>query len=124
MSENAQVVDKAYECFARGDIPALLELTSDDVQWDVPRIVPHGGSFSGRDGVGEFFSGIAANWSELEVLSDDVVANADKVLVLGRARGKLQGGDAIEYGFTHAFTVGDGQITRFRVYIALDDKIG
>lgn len=124
MSDNTQRVTEAYECFARGDIPSLLEMMSDDVDWETPGILPQSGTFRGRDGVGEFFAGVAESWSELEVDSEDLVADGDHVLSLGQARGKLSGGADADYRFCHAFTLNDGQIVRFREYVMADDKIG
>ena len=124
MSDNVQVITDAYEAFGRGDIPSLLENMSDDVEWSAPGILPQGGDYSGRDGVGAFFAAIGENWSELSVESNDLVADGPHVISLGKARGKMSSGDEKEYGFCHAFTVEDGKITRFREYVALDDKLG
>ena len=124
MSDNTQVVQDAYGCFERGDIPSLLELLSDDVDWASPEILPVGGNFHGRDGAGEFFTNVGDKWSELEVKADDMVADGDHVIALGHARGKLSSGDSAEYDFSHVFTVDDGKVTRFREYVFADDKIG
>jgi ketosteroid isomerase-like protein len=124
MSDNAEVVREAYGYFEQGDIPSLLELMSDDVEWNVPRIVPQGGSFSGRDGVGGFFAGLAEKWSELGIETEDLIADGDRVIGLGVARGSLAAGGNVEYGYCHAFTVRDGKIVAFREYVALDDKLG
>jgi ketosteroid isomerase-like protein len=124
MSDNAQVIRDAYGCFERGDIPSLLELMSDDVEWETPRIVPQGGTFNGRDGVGEFFARIGENWSELGIETENVIADGDRVIGLGVARGSLAGGGDAEYGYCHAFTVRDGKIVAFREYVAIDDKLG
>ena len=123
MSDPAQVVRDAYDRFGSGDIPGLLEMMSEDVQWDVPKVVPQGGSFRGRDGVGEFFAGVGREWSELHVDSDEIVADDDQAASIGVARGKRASGDDASYGFTHLFTVRDGQIVRFREYVAVDDKL-
>ena len=124
MSDNAQVVREAYECFASGDIPGLLERLSDDVDWESPGILPVGGSYQGHDGAGQFFSTVAEKWPELEVKPDNLVADGDYVVSLGHARGKLTSGDEAEYGFSHVFKVEDGKVTRFREYVMADDKIG
>ena len=80
MSDNAQVVRAAYDAFASGDIPSLLEMMSDEVDWETPGVLPQSGSFHGREGVGEFFAGVAEQWSELEVKADDLVANGSIVV--------------------------------------------
>ena len=120
MSENSEVINKAYAAFASGDIPALLELMSDDVDWESTESLPQGGSFRGREGVGEFFSGVGREWPELKVEIDDLIAEGDHVVGVGRATGKRAGGDQAGYGFTHVFTLADGQIVRFREYAAPD----
>src|SRR6478736_4960504 len=67
MSENRDVVRSAYDAFAKGDIGAVLGVLSDGVEWDVTTVVPQGGSFRGRDSVGEFFRSLGEHWSELDV---------------------------------------------------------
>ncbi len=118
MGSNTEVVNEAYAAFGRGDIPGLLELLSEDVEWTATEVLPQGGSFRGRDGVGEFFAGVAQNWPELEIEIDDLVAEGDHVVGIGHGEGKLAGGEQADYGFTHVFTVGDGKIVRFREYAA------
>ena len=124
MSDNVQVINDAYEAFQRGDIPSLLENVSDEVQWNAPGILPQGGDYHGRDGVGAFFAAIGENWSELQIKFDDLIADGPLVISLGQARGKLSSGGETAYGFCHAFTLDDGQITRFREYVAVDDTLG
>ncbi len=58
MADNSEVIGGAYAAFERGDIPALLEMMSEDVEWEVPKPLPTAGSYRGRDGVGEFFAAI------------------------------------------------------------------
>ena len=118
MSErkNVETVKQAYAAFGRGDIPALLEMMSEEVDWVVTDILPQGGSFRGRDGVGQFFEGVGREWPELEIELDELVADGDHVIGLGHGKGKLAGGEAADYGFAHAFTVADGKIVRFREY--------
>ena len=118
MASNTEVINEAYAAFAGGDMPALLALMSDDVDWEVTEILPQGGSFRGPDGVGEFFAGVAREWPELRIEIDYLVADGDHVIGVGRGEGKLAGGEGADYGFTHVFTVGDGKIVHFREYVA------
>jgi len=116
MSNNAEVVQQAYSAFASGDIPALLGMLSEDVDWTAPDILPQSGSYHGREGVGEFFAGVAENWPELTIEIDDLIADGDHVVGVGHGEGTLAAGGSAEYGFVHVFTVGDGKIVRFREY--------
>src|SRR5688572_16521712 len=94
MASNSEVVNEAYAAFGRGDIPALLEMMSEEVDWVVTDILPQGGSFRGRDGVGQFFEGVGREWPELEIEIDELVADGDHVIGLGHGKGKLAGGAA------------------------------
>jgi uncharacterized protein len=65
---NVEAVGAIYAAFGQGDIPAILDALSDDVQWDVwvptskaqdgtiPYLVPR----KGKAEVGEFFAALAA----------------------------------------------------------------
>ena len=62
---NAEVVRETYEAVGRGDIPALLNLLTDDVQWTFqgPPTIPFAGTRRGHEGVAEFFSLVGKNSS-------------------------------------------------------------
>jgi ketosteroid isomerase-like protein len=120
MTEQAAVVSRAYEAFARGDIPAVLDTLDPGVRWNVPELLPHGGAFEGREGVGRFFSGLAERWETLDVQPDAPIASGDRVAVTGRARGQLRDGGDADYGFVHVWTVAGGQATEFVEYVDPD----
>jgi ketosteroid isomerase-like protein len=124
MATNAAVVQTAYDAFGRGDIPAVIDLLADDVEWSSPKSLPHGGHFTGKAGVGAFFHGIGANW-EMLALEVESVSEAGDDLVLGlvRAEGKRTDGSASGYGATHVFTVRGGRVVRFREYTDLDGPL-
>ena len=121
MGENTKVVQQAYDAFGRGHIGALLALLDDEVQWSSPKTLPHGGEFSGRSGVGNFFAGIGANWSNLAVAVESVGdLGGETVVGVVRADGTRTSGKKDGYGAVHVFTVDNGKITRFREYTDLD----
>jgi hypothetical protein len=55
----ADTVREAYDAFGRGDIPGVLGMLADDVEWSVPEPLPHAVSTTGREGVGQFFGRLA-----------------------------------------------------------------
>jgi uncharacterized protein len=114
--ENVQLAKSAYEAFGRGNIPGVLGVLSEDVEWNAPAVLPQGGQAHGRDEVGQFFERVVSNWSDFVVEPEDFVASGDRVCVIGSARGKLDGTDA-GYGFVHAWTVRDGAMVRFDEYV-------
>jgi uncharacterized protein len=124
MSENADFVRSAYEAFERGDVPAVIGMVGERVDWDVTTVLPHGGSFRGPQGAGEFFEGLGEKWADFTVEVEEVIDGGDNVAVIGRAAGLLRGPDrAAGYTFVHVHTVADGKIVRFREWADPDDVL-
>jgi ketosteroid isomerase-like protein len=123
MGANAKVVEQAYSAFGRGDIPALLALLDDDVEWTSPRTLPQGGEYRGKAEVVKFFEAVGGAWSDL-ALDVERVGEAGGDLVVGvvRADGR-RNGKAAGYGATQLFSVRDGKIARFREYVDIDEAI-
>ncbi len=120
MGTNETVVHDAYAAFGRGDIAAVLDLVSDDVEWSSPRTLPHGGEFHGKTEVGGFFKAIGANWTALPLDVEAVgEVGGELVLAILGADGTRNTGTQASYGAAHAFTVRNGKITRFREYVDL-----
>jgi uncharacterized protein len=121
VGSKAQVVQQAYEAFGRGDIPAVLGMLDDRVEWTAPGTLPHGGSFKGPEEVGQFFQGLGTAWERLD-LDVEAVDQVGGDLVVGvlRAEGTRRGGGPSSYGAVHVFDVRDGRIARFREYTDLD----
>jgi uncharacterized protein len=114
---NVDTVRGAYDAFAAGDVDGILARLDDEVLWTVPRVLPHGGEFRGREGAGRFFAGLVEKWDGLDVEVEDMVAERDRVVVLGRADGRLRTAGDAGYGFVHLWTLRDGRAVRFAEYV-------
>jgi ketosteroid isomerase-like protein len=118
--ENVKTVQEAYAAFGRGDIPALLDLLSEDVSWLMPGpadIIPFAGRYEGREGVGRFFAALDGAEAVERFEPGEFVAQGDKVVVLGHYTGRIRAnGQADDIEFVHVFTVRDGKITDYRQY--------
>jgi uncharacterized protein len=122
---NVRVIEQAYAAFGRCDIPGVLALVDDDVDWISPRSLPQGGEYHGMAGAVKFFETLGAAWSSLEIEVDDMGEVGDSlVLGLVRASGTLTGGAQANFSGVHVFTVRNGKIVRFREYTDLDVPIG
>jgi ketosteroid isomerase-like protein len=122
--DNVATVKTAYEAFGRGDIPAVLAVLADDVEWCSPLTLAHGGQFSGKAGVGEFFQGIGAQWISLELEIHGVAAlSADTVVGVVTASGELRSAGSAGYGAAHVFTFANGKVVRFQEYVDLDKPL-
>ena len=114
--ENVALGRTLYEAFDRGDIPAILEGLAENVSWNSPTVLPHGGIAHGHEEVTGFFERLADKWEDFQVELRDFVSSADQVCVIGWARGNL-GGLPAAYGFVHCLTIADGTVIRFHEYV-------
>jgi ketosteroid isomerase-like protein len=111
------VVQATYEAVGRGDISAVLDLLTDDVEWTLqgPSVIPFAGTRHGREGVAEFFSLVGENLEFEQFEPRDFVAQGDSVAVLGYERSLIKPtGRTLEQEWAHVYTLRDGKIAKFR----------
>jgi uncharacterized protein len=113
---NVEVVRGAYEAFGRQDIPAVLSIMRDDVEWHVPTLLPQGMDVEGPGGVGKFFQRLAELWEDLDVQVDGFLSSENQVAAIVRVSGKL-GGVKSSYGAVHLWTLESGKAVRFHEYV-------
>ncbi|NJN83625.1 MAG: nuclear transport factor 2 family protein [Caldilineaceae bacterium] len=118
--ENIQVVNNLYMAFGRGDMPAILNVLAQDVDWlfvGRPEDVPFAGSRQGHEQMMEFFTIVGHTVDVLEFGPREIMAFDDKVLVLGHERVRVKATDQVfETDWAHLFTVQNGKITHLREY--------
>lgn len=119
MSRSPQdIINGLYGAFAQGDIPTIVAMVAEDVDWRVPENLPHGGAFHGRDGVLRFFQGLGEAWDELELTRDVLMSDGDRVLAVVSIHGLLRSsGQQSGYRSVHAWTVRDDAAVRFEEYV-------
>lgn len=113
--QNLDLVRGAYEAFSRGDVAGVLAVLADDVEWTVPPPLPQAAKAHGPDEVGQFFQRLGGIWEDFSVDVDDFVSSGDRVCVIGRGSGKVDGKQA-GYGFVHCWTLAGGSASRFDEY--------
>ncbi|MFL6468494.1 MAG: nuclear transport factor 2 family protein [Pyrinomonadaceae bacterium] len=116
---NTEIVQGAYECFGKGDIPGLLSAVADDIEWTVPEIenAPFAGNRSGTDAVARFFTELseAEDITRFEPL--EFIAEGDKVVVLGESEATVRStGNTYQTDWVHVFHVHDGKIKEFQEF--------
>jgi ketosteroid isomerase-like protein len=118
--ENVQSVQSAYPAFSRGDIQAVLEALTDDVEWVLPgppAVLPFAGIRRGREQVLQFFAVLAETLTFEQFEPRELIAQDDKVVVLGHSRDRMRStGRVIENEWAAVFTLRDGKIARYQVY--------
>jgi ketosteroid isomerase-like protein len=121
-NENVELVRPAYDAFARGDIAGVMSVLAEDIDWHAPAVLPHGRDARGHEEVGAFFAGLVSMWKGLALDIQDFVGSGDRVCVIGRASGTLNGAQT-GYGFVHCWTVRDGACVRFDEYVDPDAEL-
>ena len=116
---NTEIVQKGYECFGTGDIPGLLTLFAEDIEWTVPEIenAAFAGNRSGTDAVARFFTELtdAEEITRFEPL--EFIAEGDKVVVLGESEATVKAtGKTYQTDWVHVFHVHDGKVKEFQEF--------
>ena len=121
MSEtrNTQIVKDAYAAFQRGDVPAILAVVDEKVEWDAVKGAgtPTAGLRHGRAAVGEFFAPVGASLNFQSFEPREYVAQGDNVVAIGHYKGTAKpSGGAFDADWVMVFTFRDGHIVRFREF--------
>jgi ketosteroid isomerase-like protein len=120
--DNIKAVQSAYAAFGRGDVPAILAMMSDDVDWQavvgVEPKVPTGGLRHGRSGVAEFFRQLGENLDFQQFEPREFLAHGDKVVTLGHFRAAVKStGRSFSTDWVMVFSFHGDKVVRFREYV-------
>jgi hypothetical protein len=116
MATPTEIVQSMYAAFGRGDIPGLLEMLTDDVQWEHKGglDLPYLGVFRGKAAVAQWFRHVAENDDIQAFEPREFFAGPDHVTVLGWERTRaLPKGRVFESDWVHVFQLRDGKCCRY-----------
>jgi len=119
-ASNIKLVQQGYEKFGSGDIPGLLSLFWNGIQWNTPKVenAIFSGERDGLDAVKEFFAQMidAEEFTRFEPL--EFIAQDDKVVVLGEFAGTVkETGRSYETEWVHVFRIRDEKIVSFKEFL-------
>jgi len=115
---SVEVLKDAYEAFGRGDVPAVLEAMTDDIEWYEAEGMPYGGVYHGGDAVVQnVFGPITTDIVDFTVAPEEFIASGDTVAVVVRYTGTGKAtGKELDLPVVHVWDVRDGKIARFRQF--------
>jgi uncharacterized protein len=118
IQENVQVVKDFFAAIGRRDRQALLALSAEDMEWIIPgEHWPLAGTHRGHAGLAGLLQK-AGETVETSTEPREFVAQGDRVLVLGFAKGKIKATNkTFEDHWVFAITVRNGKVTNIREYI-------
>jgi len=116
--KNVQTVKDFFAAIARGDKEGLLALAAEDIEWIIPgEDWPLAGTRHGHAGLADLLE-TASRSIETSTEPREFVAQGDRVLVVGFARGRIKATNkTFEDDWIFAITVQDGRLTRIREYV-------
>ena len=111
------VVQQAYEAFGRQDVPAILNLVAEDVDWEFvgPASLAYAGRRRNHKQVADFFAAVARA-DEIHAFEPrEFIAAGEHVTVLGwESATAVESGAKFQSDWVHVFTVKKGKVTRWR----------
>ena len=116
--ENVQTVKDFFAAMGRGDKQGLLALSAEDIEWIIPgKDWPLAGTHRGHAGLEDLLQ----KASEMEISSPtppEYVAQGDRVLVVGVAKGKIKATNkTFKDDWIFAITVRSGKVTNIQEYV-------
>ena len=118
IKENVHIVKNFLAALGRRDKQGLLALSAEDIEWIIPgEDWPLAGTHRGHAGLADLLQ----KTSEIEISSPEppeFVAQGERVLVLGFARGRIKATDrTFEDHWVFAITVRNRKVTNIREYV-------
>ena len=118
IENNIQTVKDFFAAIGRGDRQALEALVAEDIEWIIPgKNWPLAGTHRGHAGLAHWLE-TASKSIETSTEPREFIAQGDRVLVVGFARGKIKATNkTFEDDWVFAITVRDGRLTTIREYV-------
>ena len=116
--DNLSVVQEIYAAVARGDVAAILDRVSDDVDWAAEaagKTAPWHGPRAGKDGVASFFRDLATSIEISAFTPHSFAAGEHDVhLLVDWTIRPVVGGREVSMTMHHYWRLRDGQVSYFR----------
>jgi ketosteroid isomerase-like protein len=118
--DTVDVAKRVIDAYNRRDVDGLFaELATPDFEW-YPALIRalDGGGVRGREGVERFVVDTRENWEELQIVAEEFRDLGDRVLVLGRMKGRGKGsGVPVDQPFVSILDFRGDRIWRSQVYL-------
>jgi ketosteroid isomerase-like protein len=116
-ASDLEVVRLRNEAFNRKDVDAYLALTDPEVAYDQPRELPGAGTYSGHEGIREYFANLEAAWESATAEIEELIDAGDSVVSIGHTayRGRTSGAH-VDKPFAIVWKLRDGRVVRGEFY--------
>lgn len=118
--DNIAATQKLFEAFGAGDVPGILEYVNDNITIEFygPPTIPYAGIYQGREEARGFFETVLSSVEINQFEPQEMLADADKVIVTGHLNLKaISTGGIIDSDFVHVITLSNNKWSRFRDFM-------
>ena len=117
---NIETIQMIYRAFKATDLPAILQLQTEDSEWSVAGPadkIPWASPRRGPQGVADFLKVLSSLLVPEIFEIKDYFESGEKVVALGYQKGYvLTTGVPYEFDFVHLWEMRKGKVAKFRVY--------
>jgi uncharacterized protein len=120
MSEqNVELVRGVYGAFGRGDVPAVLGVFAEDIEWVEAEGMPYGGVYSGPEAVVKnVFGPITEDVDGFALVIEEFLDAGETIAAVLRYTGTGKAtGRALDVPAVHVWDIRGGKLARFRQFI-------
>jgi uncharacterized protein len=124
--QNIALVQSAFADFLNGNIQAIIDTCSDDVEWGSYEndVTPISGMYHGKVGVARFFQTLGENVNYTLFDPREYFSDGNNVFVKGRHEGVVKStGKTFAHDFIMQFVVSNGKISYFFVWVDTYDQV-
>ena len=113
-------VNEFYSALGSGDVPRVLSLLQDELEWTEAERFPY---FSGtwrspQEVLEKLLIPLSRDWEAFAAIPHDSISEGNRVVSLGTYTGTYKTtGRAMIAPFAHVWTVVDGRIAKFVMYV-------
>jgi uncharacterized protein len=126
-NDTVELLRRFYESFNQGDLDSVLELCTEDVElYKDPEVVEMVAALTprGQERVAQYLRVWLDSWSDYHARPEEFLQSGEEVAALTRLRARGKNSQfEIEGDMADVFTVRDGRIARFRLYIQRTDVL-
>ena len=121
MADEVGLIEQLYEDFAQGDVAAVLQRFSDDIEWSSAEGSPY---WTGRPAVGpqevveKVLGRLATDYDDFTVHVERLVGLGPTVLMQGRYSARTKAtGRSLDAQVAHVWDIRDDKVVRFQQYV-------
>lgn len=112
-TDYTRMIKDAHDAFNKGDVPSLFAILDPNITWQVPAVLPYGGTVHGLQELGGFFQGLMPYFPKLSVDSEHQYQVGDYVVDLGHFHGQAANGKDVDVAFCFLWKFQNGKAITF-----------